>query len=55
MLSQDGGFDIFVDFPGYKNSSKVFHDAVQPDLLSKRNHRIVALELTCCFETKMLH
>ena len=49
------GFDIFVDLPGYENPSNVFYDAVRPDLVLKRNHHIIVIELTCCFETNLVH
>ena len=34
---------------------KILHDAVRPDLVLKRNHHIVVIELTCCFETNLVH
>ena len=54
-VTQVDGFDIFVDLPGYKNPWNVFYDAVQPDLVLKRNHHIIVIELTCCFETNLVH
>ena len=39
----------------YENSSNVLYDAVQPDIVLKRNHHIIAIELTCCFETNLVH
>ena len=53
-VSQVDGFDIFVDLPGYENPSKIFYDAVQPDLVLKRNHHISVIELTC-FKTNLVH
>ena len=41
--------------PGYENSSNVFHDAIRPDFVLKRNHDIIVIELTCCFETNLVH
>ena len=54
-LSQVNGFDIFFDLPGYENPSNMFHDAVRPDLVLKRNHQITVIELTYCFETNLVH
>ena len=54
-VSQADGFDILVDLPGYENPSNLFHAAVQPDLVLKRNHHIIVIELTCCFKTNLLH
>ena len=54
-VSQVDGFDIFVHLPRYENLSNVFYDAVRPDIVLKRNHHIVVIELTCCFETNLLH
>ena len=54
-VSQADGFDILVDLPGYENPSNLFHAAVQPDLVLKRNHHIIVIELRCCFKTNLLH
>ena len=54
-VSQADGFDILVDLPVYENPSNLFHAAVQPDLVLKRNHHIIIIELTCCFKTNLLH
>ena len=54
-VSQVDGFNTFVDLPGYENPSNVFYDAVRPDLVLKRNHHIIVIELTCCFETNLVH
>ena len=51
-VSQVDGFDIL---PGYENPSDVFYDALRPDLVLKRNHHIIVIELTCCLETKLVH
>ena len=54
-VTQVDGFDIFVDLPGYKNPSNVFHDAARPDLILNRNHFMIVIELTCCFKTSLAH
>ena len=51
-VSQVDGFDIL---PGYENPSDVFYDALRLDLVLKRNHHIIVIELICCLETKLVH
>ena len=54
-VSQVDGFDILVDLRGYENPSNVFYDAVRHDLVLKRNGHTIVIELTCCFETNLVH
>ena len=42
-VSQIEDFDIFVDLPGYEIRSSIFHDAVRPDLVLKRNDHIIVI------------
>ena len=54
-VSQLDGFDIFVDLLSYQYPSNIIHDAVRPDLVLKRNGHIIVIELTYCFETKLVY
>ena len=42
-VSQIDDFDIFVDLPGFEIRSSIFHDAVRPDLVLKRNDHIIVI------------
>ena len=46
------GYEVFVDLEGYQNPSELFRN-VRPDLVLKRNGKLISIELTCCFETNL--
>ena len=49
-MSQLTGYELCVDLPGYKSPGELFR-SFKPDVVLRKGSNIIAVELTCCFET----
>ena len=48
------GYEIYADLEGYTTTTVLFNGNVRPDIAVKKGNDLTAIELTCCFETKLV-
>ena len=46
------GFEIFIDLPGHRSPNEVFTHH-RPDIVLRKQNQVIAIELTCCFESNV--